>query len=60
VLYVAKKPHVRALLNGTGTEDGRIGYVALTRAKDLFVLALPENCLKEFEPPPAGRRPRPA
>src|SRR5690606_15370957 len=50
VLYVAKKPHVRALLNGTGTEDGRIGYVALTRAKDLFVLAVPENCLKEFEP----------
>ncbi|MGX7926960.1 UvrD-helicase domain-containing protein [Tsuneonella sp. HG094] len=50
VLYVAKKPHVRALLAGTGTEDGRIGYVALTRAKDLFVLAVPENCLKEFEP----------
>lgn len=50
VLYVAKKPHVRALLNGTGTEDGRIGYVALTRATDLFVLAVPENCLKEFEP----------
>jgi hypothetical protein len=50
VLYVAKKPHVRAFLNGTDTEDGRIGYVALTRAKDLFVLAVPENCLKEFEP----------
>ena len=50
VLYVAKKPHVRALLAGTGTEDGRIGYVALTRAKDLFVLAVPENCLKDFEP----------
>lgn len=50
VLYVAKKPHVRAMLAGPGTEDGRIGYVALTRAKDLFVLAVPENCLKEFEP----------
>ena len=49
VLYVAKKPHVRAMLAGTGTEDGRIGYVALTRAKDLFVLAVPENCLNEFE-----------
>lgn len=50
VLYVAKKPHVRALLDGTGTEDGRIGYVALTRARDLFVLAVPETCLPEFEP----------
>lgn len=50
VLYVAKKPHVRALLNGTGSEEGRIGYVALTRARDLFVLAVPEACLKDFEP----------
>lgn len=50
VLYVAKKPHVRALLDGTSTEDGRIGYVALTRARDLFVLAVPETCLPEFEP----------
>jgi len=49
VLYVAQKGHVRSLLNGTGTEDGRIGYVALTRARDLFVLAVPDNCLHEFE-----------
>lgn len=49
VLYVAQKGHVRALLNGTGTEEGRIGYVALTRARDLFVLAVPDNCLTEFE-----------
>ena len=49
VLYVAKKGHVQALLGGTSSEDGRIGYVALTRARDLFVLAVPENCLKEFE-----------
>lgn len=49
VLYVAKKSHVRALLDGTATEEGRIGYVALTRACDLFVLAVPENCLAEFE-----------
>ncbi|AOO79648.1 UvrD-helicase domain-containing protein [Bosea vaviloviae] len=49
VLYVAQKGHVRALLNGTGTEEGRIGYVALTRARDLFVLAVPDNCLAEFE-----------
>lgn len=50
VLYVAKKPHVRALLDGTGTEDGRIGYVALTRARDLFVIAVPEAFLDQFEP----------
>jgi len=34
-----------ALLDGIGTEDGRIGYVALTRARDLFVLAAPETYL---------------
>jgi hypothetical protein len=50
VLYVAKKPHVRALLDGPVTEEGRIGYVALTRARDLFVLAIPDTCLAEFEP----------
>jgi superfamily I DNA/RNA helicase len=50
VLYVAKKPHVRALLDGPSTEEGRIGYVALTRARDIFVLAVPEACLAELEP----------
>lgn len=49
VLYVAKKGHVQALLDGTGSEEGRIGYVALTRARDLFVLAVPQGCLPEFE-----------
>lgn len=49
VLYVAKKGHVQALLDGTGSEDGRIGYVALTRARDLFVLAVPSSCLAGFE-----------
>jgi superfamily I DNA/RNA helicase len=38
VLYLADKEHVKALVNGTGTELGRIGYVALTRARDLFWL----------------------
>jgi superfamily I DNA/RNA helicase len=49
VLYVAKKGHVQALLDGTGSEEGRIGYVALTRARDLFVLAVPASCLADFE-----------
>jgi superfamily I DNA/RNA helicase len=50
VLYVDKKSHVRALLDDADTEDGRIGYVALTRAKDLFVLAVPDTALRAFEP----------
>ncbi len=39
VLYVANKANITALLDGTATEEGRIGYVALTRAKNLFWLA---------------------
>lgn len=49
VMYVANKDHVQELLNGTTTEVGRIGYVALTRARNLFVLALPEACAADFE-----------
>ena len=40
VLYLADKDHVKAMVNGTGTELGRIGYVALTRARDLFWLGI--------------------
>jgi AAA domain len=40
VLYLADKDHVKAMLDGTGTELGRIGYVALTRASNLFWLGL--------------------
>ncbi len=46
VLYVATKAHIDAMLAGIDTEDGRIGYVALTRAKDLFVLGVPSNSYK--------------
>jgi hypothetical protein len=48
-MYVADKAQVRELLEGTKTEVGRIGYVAVTRARNLFVLAIPENCIGEFE-----------
>jgi superfamily I DNA/RNA helicase len=48
VLYVATKANITALLAGTSTEDGRIGYVALTRAKNLFWLAVPHSCLGEM------------
>jgi hypothetical protein len=50
VMYAADKPQVRELLDGTKTEVGRIGYVAVTRARNLFVLAVPESCIGEFEP----------
>lgn len=49
VMYVVSKAHLDAMLDGPKTEVGRIGYVALTRAKNLFVLAVPENCLKDYE-----------
>src|SRR5207249_2366973 len=40
VLYLAERTHVKALIEGTGTETGRIGYVAVTRARDLFWLGI--------------------
>lgn len=49
VVYIATKPQAQAMLNGCDTEDGRIGYVALTRAKDLFVLAIPEASLSDLQ-----------
>ncbi|QDF36145.1 ATP-dependent helicase [Bradyrhizobium symbiodeficiens] len=50
VMYVANKEQIRAMLNGTDTELGRIGYVAVTRARNLLVLAVPDTCVGEFEP----------
>lgn len=41
VIYAALPADVSAFVGGVGNEEGRIGYVALTRAKDLFVLAVP-------------------
>ena len=41
VLYVARTTDVNSLLGGPGTEEGRIGYVAITRACDLLLLAVP-------------------
>ena len=40
VLYLADRDHVKAMIDGTSTELGRIGYVALTRARNLFWLGL--------------------
>lgn len=46
VLYVAKTKDISYLLNGPSTEEGRIGYVALTRARDLFLMAIPDKTTK--------------
>lgn len=50
VLYICNRSHLNELLGGTATEVGKIGYVALTRARDLFVLGVPATYIKEFGP----------
>lgn len=50
VLYLANKEHVSELLAGVGTEVGRIGYVAVTRARNLLWLGVPANALEELRP----------
>lgn len=50
VLYLAAKDHVEALLAGVDTEVGRIGYVAVTRARSLFWLGVPHNALQALRP----------
>ncbi|MGB3460776.1 MAG: hypothetical protein WBA33_02275 [Rhodanobacter lindaniclasticus] len=51
VLYLAaKKEHASALLAGVGTEVGRIGYVAATRARNLLWLGVPVSSLEELRP----------
>ncbi|MFS2036992.1 UvrD-helicase domain-containing protein [Polaromonas sp. CT11-55] len=43
VLYVTNSKSLNSLLGGTGDEEGRIGYVAITRAADLLILAVPKT-----------------
>lgn len=50
VLYLAAKDHVEALLAGVDTEVGRIGYVAVTRARNLFWMGVPYDALRELRP----------
>lgn len=50
VMYVASKNNIDELLAGTKTENGKIGYVALTRAKNLFVLAIPGDAVAALRP----------
>ncbi|WP_291588282.1 UvrD-helicase domain-containing protein [Comamonas sp. UBA7528] len=50
ILYMTLKDHAEELLAGVGTEVGRIGYVASTRARDLLWIAVPNNALKDLRP----------
>ncbi|MCL6414814.1 ATP-dependent helicase [Aestuariirhabdus sp. Z084] len=51
VLYMAtEKKHVESLLEGVETELGRIGYVALTRARNFFVLGIPDAHINDLSP----------
>lgn len=50
VLYMAQKKHIESMLDGVETEEGRIGYVAVTRAKYLFVLGVPKSSLNSLRP----------
>ena len=47
VLYAARTSDVNKMLDGTATEDGKIGYVAITRARDLFLLGVPTTANKK-------------
>ena len=50
VLYLAEKAHVEALLLGVDTELGRIGYVAVSRARNMIWLAIPSAALPALRP----------
>jgi superfamily I DNA/RNA helicase len=50
VLYVATRQHVEAMLNGVDSELGRIGYVAITRARNLLWLGVPTTALRALRP----------
>jgi hypothetical protein len=41
VLYITTKQHLDGMLAGTTTEIGRIGYVAVTRPRDLLWIGVP-------------------
>lgn len=43
VMYLTNKADLEALVSGTSGEEGRIGYVAVTRARDLLVVAIPNE-----------------
>lgn len=47
VMYLTNKGDADALVAGTGDEEGRIGFVAVTRGRDLLVVAIPSGTSDE-------------
>ncbi|MEC5407589.1 3'-5' exonuclease [Paraburkholderia sp. MPAMCS5] len=47
VLFAARTADLNKLLGGMHTEDGRIGYVAATRAEDLLIVGVPNTTPKK-------------
>lgn len=47
VMYLTNKGDLDALVAGTGDEEGRIGFVAVTRGRDLLVVAIPTGTSDE-------------
>lgn len=43
VMYLTSEKNLSSMLAGTDDEEGRIGFVAATRACDLLVVAIPSN-----------------
>lgn len=43
VMYLTNKGDLEALVAGTDDEEGRIGFVAVTRGRDLLVVAIPSG-----------------
>ena len=48
VIYLARINDIKYLLSGPYTEEGRIGYVAITRARDLLLLGIPNSAEKSL------------
>lgn len=59
VLYLANREHVSALLAGVTSELGRIGYVAVTRARNLLWVGIPADALTDLKSQLAGYGIRP-
>lgn len=47
VLYLTTKKDLQAMVTGTNDEEGRIGFVAVTRARDLLVIGIPNKTDKD-------------
>lgn len=47
LIYLTNKGDLDALVGGTGDEEGRIGFVAVTRGRDLLVVAIPSGTSDE-------------